>query len=259
MNKSNKILIVVLTFIVVCVVGYALFSENITVTGSATAKGSFDITTTCEKGANSALLASIGVSPSDIGEGGYDTTNEVCSISNNTVTVKSELKYPSARRYFTVKFENTGTMDAFVKSAGSILNGGTDVISVYENIKVYNSSTNALIKELVEEDGTQSGDISNYARTSIAMVLPQKVDGTFLLGNDEYHDNDMLYLDNEGASYLKISPGQSIYLVLNMYWKEEATTQGVYSVNTSKITFDFKQKTNDFTLSDKAYTCFGGC
>ena len=35
MNKNNKLLIGMLTFVVVCVVGYALFSENITVTGSA--------------------------------------------------------------------------------------------------------------------------------------------------------------------------------------------------------------------------------
>ena len=35
MNKNNKILIAVLAFVLVCVVGYALFSENITVTGTA--------------------------------------------------------------------------------------------------------------------------------------------------------------------------------------------------------------------------------
>ena len=43
MNKNNKLLIGMLTFVVVCVVGYALFSENITVTGSATASGDWSI------------------------------------------------------------------------------------------------------------------------------------------------------------------------------------------------------------------------
>ena len=57
MNKSNKILLGVLSFVVVCVVGYALFSENITVTGTATAKGSFDITASCNTGASDSLKA----------------------------------------------------------------------------------------------------------------------------------------------------------------------------------------------------------
>ena len=50
MNKSNKILLGVLSFVVVCVVGYALFSEKITVTGTATASGNFDINYTCQTG-----------------------------------------------------------------------------------------------------------------------------------------------------------------------------------------------------------------
>ena len=55
MNKSNKILLVVFSFIVVCVIGYALFSENITVTGTATAQGTFDTTVTCQTGILSKL------------------------------------------------------------------------------------------------------------------------------------------------------------------------------------------------------------
>ena len=46
MNKSNKLLIGILAFVVVCVIGYALFSETITVTGTAMAKGNFDIKVT---------------------------------------------------------------------------------------------------------------------------------------------------------------------------------------------------------------------
>ena len=50
MNKGNKILLGILAFVVVCVVGYALFGETITVTGSATASGEWSITTTCVSG-----------------------------------------------------------------------------------------------------------------------------------------------------------------------------------------------------------------
>ena len=50
MNKSNKILLGVLLFVVVCVVGYALFSETITVTGTATASGDFAFESKCFAG-----------------------------------------------------------------------------------------------------------------------------------------------------------------------------------------------------------------
>ena len=55
MKKSNVLLITILAIIVTLMIGYALFSETITVTGTATAKGSFDIEVTCTKGVPSNL------------------------------------------------------------------------------------------------------------------------------------------------------------------------------------------------------------
>mgnify|MGYP003308183578 CR=1 FL=1 len=43
MNKKNKILVGCLSLLLVLSVGYALFSETITINGTATAKGNFDI------------------------------------------------------------------------------------------------------------------------------------------------------------------------------------------------------------------------
>ena len=43
MNKKNKILVGCLALLLVLSVGYALFSDTITINGTATAKGSFDI------------------------------------------------------------------------------------------------------------------------------------------------------------------------------------------------------------------------
>lgn len=56
MNKGNKILLAILSFVVVCVVGYALFGENITVTGTAKAEGTFDIGVSCVTGFSSDFL-----------------------------------------------------------------------------------------------------------------------------------------------------------------------------------------------------------
>ena len=69
----------------------------------------------------------------------------------------------------------------------------------------------------------------------------------------------LFFVDNTGASYLKIALGQSLYFIAYIYWPEEATTQGVYFVNTSKIDFEFTQQKSDFIESEDAYTCFGGC
>ena len=48
-KRKNKILVGCLALLLVMAVGYALFSENITINGTATAKGDFDISYTCEK------------------------------------------------------------------------------------------------------------------------------------------------------------------------------------------------------------------
>ena len=50
LSKNNKILIGCLALLLVMSVGYALFSDTITVTGTATAKGNFDVTATCQTG-----------------------------------------------------------------------------------------------------------------------------------------------------------------------------------------------------------------
>ena len=47
-EKKSKILIGCLALLLVMAVGYALFSETITINGTATAKGDFDISFTCE-------------------------------------------------------------------------------------------------------------------------------------------------------------------------------------------------------------------
>ena len=47
-KRKNKILIGCLALLLVMTVGYALFSETITINGTATAKGDFNIEYTCE-------------------------------------------------------------------------------------------------------------------------------------------------------------------------------------------------------------------
>ena len=53
--KNNKIFIVCLALLLTLSIGYAYFSESITVSGTASAKGSFDITLNCSQGYHSDL------------------------------------------------------------------------------------------------------------------------------------------------------------------------------------------------------------
>ena len=48
MRKSKNVFIIVLTFVLVCVIGYALFSNQLTINGTVSAKGEFEFTATCE-------------------------------------------------------------------------------------------------------------------------------------------------------------------------------------------------------------------
>ena len=67
MNSGNKLLLGILAFVVACVVGYALFSESITITGSASAKGDWDIDVSCTKGVSDSLLQGIDITRKEAG------------------------------------------------------------------------------------------------------------------------------------------------------------------------------------------------
>ena len=113
MNKNNKLLVGILTFVVVCVIGYALFSETITVTGTATTGGSFDIVGTCSAGVDSMFVQTIKQEYNgNYAEGGY--VNDSCSFNGDKGVFSVELEYPGANRYFTVKLTNNGTISALV-------------------------------------------------------------------------------------------------------------------------------------------------
>ena len=58
MDKTrNKIFVGCLALLLVMVAGYALFSQNLNITGTATAKGDFSVTPTCQAGVPDNLLA----------------------------------------------------------------------------------------------------------------------------------------------------------------------------------------------------------
>ncbi len=115
MNKKSKILISCVALLLVLSVGYALFSQNITINGTATAEGDFSFD----------VVAQIGV-PSELdgeyvnGDGNpVDTSSYASSGANiessinctdNKVTYSGNFKYPGQKQYFSVKLTNTGSI-----------------------------------------------------------------------------------------------------------------------------------------------------
>ena len=99
-KRKNKILIGCLALLLVMTVGYALFSENITINGTATAKGDFNLSYTCE---------------GKLEEGGTGT----CSIDGKTITTTSNLTKPTDMVAYRVKITNTGSIPAVLKTVDS--------------------------------------------------------------------------------------------------------------------------------------------
>ena len=101
MSKGNKTLIALLALVLTCIVGYALFSETITVSGTATASGTFDIGFKCTT-----------VTPTGTATGD-------CSIAGQTIITKSNLTKPSEKVKYLVTLTNDGTIPAVLKTIDS--------------------------------------------------------------------------------------------------------------------------------------------
>ena len=101
MNKKKKVIIGVLAVILVAAVGYALFSDTLTINGTATAQGNFDLTYSCELDSKN----------------GSATGN--CSVKDNTVTTTSTLSKPSDSAIYKVTVTNDGSIPAVLKTVTS--------------------------------------------------------------------------------------------------------------------------------------------
>lgn len=208
MNKGNKILLAILSFVVVCVVGYALFGENITVTGTAKAEGTFDIGVSCVTGFSSDFLDA-GLEDGyviNIPDGGYK--NDSCEVNGFNVSFKTNLDFPGASRKYTIKVTNNGTIAARVpisedarerkeRSACIINSDGTKSCS--EHFKLSSSSA------------------TSYDRFDWGYLI-KKTDGSYVISEDDLVN----YIDLDTEEII-LEPGYSTYFLGQMDWPEEYT------------------------------------
>ena len=227
MNKSNKILLGVLSFVVVCVIGYALFSETITVTGTATASGSFDILATCQTGLSNDALAILAPGENvnaDIDQAGYK--NDSCEVINEDVKIAVEFEYPTARRYFTINFKNNDTIAA----SFDLQNGIVD-------------STTACSKNYNEAEYCipLTGDYAIFNNFYQADMLGIKTSsGKILTSEDEDWSN---YVSDEGV--VTLNPNDTMIFFLEMSWsREDEGNIKEYLKTHLDLDFNFSQASN---------------
>lgn len=118
-KKSKKYLIILLVvFLLALAIGYAAFTDILTIDGTANAKGSFDL-----------IFASAEVTE----KVGVNETETTASISTDqdtlTVTVK-DIAYPGAGATITAQIENVGTIPAKIKSVTPTDITGDSIIKI---------------------------------------------------------------------------------------------------------------------------------
>ena len=193
LSKNNKILIGCLALLLVMSVGYALFSDTITINGSATAKGDFTLTTTCDE-----------VEPSNVSNKG-SVTESTITCNNNIVNASATLDYPGSDKWFRVMVTNEGTIPAKLKRIVE-LNDPERMIFDKDNYPSYGIEN-------------CQGDDSNR----VCSVLVSDVN--FL---DDYEtDNwgvDFSWYEEQLDAVL--DPGETAYFYIEMRWNAGSTTPG---------------------------------
>ena len=216
-DKNIFYIMIGIALVLVISVGYALFSETIQIKGTAKAEGSFNITADCHSGlpendtpltGYNQLIGPLGSTLS--ADNGYANDSCTPDNQNNIVSFQTDLKYPGAVRNFTVKFTNTGTIDAVLVGDGE--NPGITA-------PVMQRCTGENYQTCVASDETNIGfDVRAYSKSgnnnnTIIYTL-----------NDNYQSwQDFIDLEN---GRLVLKPGESMYVVYEAEWDESDVPEG---------------------------------
>lgn len=120
MKKLKTITVISLVMLLIMGISYALLSDTITVTGSATTTGSLDV---------NVISASVS---NQVG-----SSNSTISNNNDTITINvPKLEYPGAYTEFSITLKNEGTINAKLKSIVENDMGDANILVSYSGIAV---------------------------------------------------------------------------------------------------------------------------
>ena len=140
MNKKKKVIIGVLAVILVAAVGYAIFSDKLTISGTATAEGALDLNYNCVKDEENS------------------TGTGECSVKGNTVTTTSNLSKPNDTVMFDVTVTNDGTIPAVLKTVDSPNNMNQDIDGSGDAIYLDASTALSAYYGIMKDDDSYIGD-----------------------------------------------------------------------------------------------------
>ena len=125
-NNKKILILLLIILLLILAVGYAVFSETLTISGTANAKGTFDL-----EFQNAEVVKNVGAD--------VEKTTVVISEDKNILTINAaDLAYPGAGVEFSVDIVNVGTMPAEIGALTLTNITGSDKIKVtgLDGIKV---------------------------------------------------------------------------------------------------------------------------
>ena len=224
MKKKNMIIIGVIALILAVSVGYALFSDTLTINGTATAKGDFNMTMTCQPGLDTSIASAEDMMMDE--DNGYE--NDQCSVDDKTMTFSTGLKYPGAQRTFTVKMKNEGSIDAY-------LNLDTGVTG---NVKTcYDANAN----DTFEESECVDDSVPYVFAMEFVPIGYEKSDGTKFNFNTGSEDQISEIISEDGSVMVK--PGDTLYIGVLSAFNKLVTGSGNFNYKIEgTYQFNFTQK-----------------
>ena len=178
MKKKNMIIIGVIALILVVAVGYAIFSDTLTINGSATAQGDFSLSYSCE-----------------IDESSANKESAKCKVDGSNIEMKSSFLKPNEAVLFHVTVTNDGSIPAVLKEVTSPNNKGMDFKTEGDASYVdtdYSLAAYYGVTEEGEETG-KTGD-SEVSNANITLQPGEEIDITVVHG---WVDSDMLGLESQ--------------------------------------------------------------
>ena len=230
-NINRTTVIIVLAIFLTLSVGYALFSDTITIEGTATAQGKFDIVATCQLGISDGI--EIGFRFAEEKGYGNDPSKNWCSVNENNITYSVELLHFNSIRYVTTKFTNEGTITAVY-----------DINSFSPKYKLCSDGYNGDLDGLFNDSECKIIDGSD-----IILAGFEDEEGQIYSG-EQLQQEEILskFVDLEtGAVTLK--PNESIYYVflntiLTKGNEDMFNASNFNVIQQVNVSFEFNQKTN---------------
>lgn len=182
-NKRSKgyLIAVLVIFILALAAGYAAFVDTLTITGTANAKGNFDLKfTKCE------ITGAVGVNEEN-------TTAEITEEGDLLTVNVADLAFPGAGVQFDTTITNVGTIPAKIKSvtptniegSTNILIEGLDAIDTTHGAIPANGTCN--FSFTVQWDPASEADLSAGENVSFGLVIEYEQDTTEVFEGSASH------------------------------------------------------------------------